>query len=348
VLRFVRPAAHRRPTSARTLAPAIVTAALVLVTACSGAEADAPAAPPRPAASAAPSGSLPIAETGATVAPGTTDTTVPKYHPETVGHARLVALGIPDIAARAYLNASVRAGEALPKCTMPPEVLAAIGGQESRNGQVGGEFDLDGNSKEMIRGFAETGPDTDGGVLDGDTEKDWAVGPMQFTPETWKDLARDGNDDGRMDPNNFFDAAMAAAAYLCHLGGPFPSAAFIATQWNQWDQKVKTAKQRADSLHDQWQKEKDRRQQIQDFIDSHPDDTTDPQRLAQLPPLGPEPTYQEPDLLPGPAQFKAAVEGYYGPAGDTRDDYVVRVTAIFRQLTAATGGVPVTPDDRWS
>jgi hypothetical protein len=282
--------------------------------------------------------------TATTVAPGTT---LPKYHPETPAHAKLVSLGIPDIAARAYLNASVRAGEALPNCRVPPEVLAAVGGQESRDGQVS-EFDLDGNSRDMIRGFASTGPDTDGGALDGDPNQDWAIGPMQFTPETWKDAGRDGNDDGKMDPNNFFDAALAAAAYLCDKAGPFPTAAFINTQWNQWDQKVAAAKQHTDALHQVWQQRTDRRQQIQDYLSQHPDDTVDSQVLARTPDPGPEPTYQEPDLLPGPAQFKQAIEGYYGPAGDARDDYVTRVTSIFRTLTNETGGLVVTPDDRWT
>lgn len=275
------------------------------------------------------------------------DTAPPPVHPETPAHQRLVALGIPDIAARAYLNASARAAEALPNCTIPPEVLAAVGGQESRDGQVG-EFDADGNSREIIKGYAEVGPDTEGGALDGDPDQDWAVGPMQFTPGTWKDLARDGNDDGRMDPSNFFDAALAAAAYLCHFGGPFPSASFIAVQWNQWDQKVTAQKQRTDTLHAQWQKQKDHKQEIQDFVDAHPEDTADAQVLARTPDPGPEPTYTEPDQLPGPAQFTRAVEGYYGPSGDVRDDYVERVSSAFRRLASATGGVTVTVDDRWA
>jgi hypothetical protein len=323
-----------------------LTVAALLGTACGGSEAVAP-----PASSVAPGPRATDGVEAGTIlaAPGTTeppDTAPPKVHPETPAHQKLVAVGVPDIAARAYLNASVRAGEALPNCTMPPEALAAVGGAESRHGQVG-EIEPDGSSKEIIRGFASTGPDTDGGELDGDKDKDWAVGPMQFTPETWKDAGRDGNDDGRADPSNFFDAAMAAAAYLCSQAGPFPTAAFINTQWNQWDQNVRTAKARADAQHDAWQKEKDRRQKIQDFIDEHPDDTTDVQALAKMAPLGPEPTYQEPDLLAGPAQFTRAVEGYYGPAGETRDDYLADVVRIFRSLTNATGGVVVTADDRW-
>jgi hypothetical protein len=45
------------------------------------------------------------------------------------------------------------------------------------------------------------------------------VGPMQFIPSTWRRLGRDGNHDGVADPNNLFDAATSAAAYLCLAGG---------------------------------------------------------------------------------------------------------------------------------
>jgi hypothetical protein len=41
---------------------------------------------------------------------------------------------------------------------------------------------------------------------------------MQFIPSTWVRWARDGNGDGRADPNNIYDAALAAASYLCHAG----------------------------------------------------------------------------------------------------------------------------------
>jgi hypothetical protein len=44
---------------------------------------------------------------------------------------------------------------------------------------------------------------------------DRAVRPMQFIPSTLRRLGRDGNDDGVADPNNLFDSAVSAAAYLC-------------------------------------------------------------------------------------------------------------------------------------
>ena len=57
--------------------------------------------------------------------------------------------------------------------------------------------------------------DTDGGELDGDATYDRAVGPMQFLPSTWKAYAKDGNGDGKSDPQNIFDAALTTANYLC-------------------------------------------------------------------------------------------------------------------------------------
>src|SRR2546428_764976 len=63
---------------------------------------------------------------------------------------------------------------------------------------------LDGN------GFAAI-PDTDGGRLDGNQVWDRAVGPMQFLPSTWTTWSADGNGDHRADPNNVFDASLAAA-----------------------------------------------------------------------------------------------------------------------------------------
>src|SRR3546814_20642521 len=43
---------------------------------------------------------------------------------------------------------------------------------------------------------------------------------MQFIPSTWRAYGMDGNDDGIADPHNIYDAALAAAAYLCVSGGP--------------------------------------------------------------------------------------------------------------------------------
>jgi membrane-bound lytic murein transglycosylase B len=61
--------------------------------------------------------------------------------------------------------------------------------------------------------------DSDGGSLDGDPNVDRAVGPMQFIPTSWRAFGRDGNGDGVRDPQNMYDAALAAAVLLCRTRG---------------------------------------------------------------------------------------------------------------------------------
>ncbi|MET9942886.1 lytic transglycosylase domain-containing protein, partial [Streptomyces halstedii] len=131
--------------------------------------------------------------------------------------------GIPATVLTAYRNAerSLRRGD--PGCRLPWQLLAAIGKVES--GQAaGGRVDARGTTFTPILGPALDGVgfalirDTDNGVYDGDLTYDRAVGPMQFIPSTWVNWAKDGNGDGRKDPNNIYDAALAAGHYLCAGG----------------------------------------------------------------------------------------------------------------------------------
>ncbi|PCG83768.1 hypothetical protein CIB93_22840 [Streptomyces sp. WZ.A104] len=128
--------------------------------------------------------------------------------------------GIPATVLAAYRRAesAVRRGD--PGCGLPWQLLAAIGKVES--GQAsGGRVDARGTTLTPILGPALDGNgfalirDTDGGAYDGDRTYDRAVGPMQFIPSTWAAWGRDGNGDGRKDPNNIYDAALAAGHYLC-------------------------------------------------------------------------------------------------------------------------------------
>lgn len=105
-------------------------------------------------------------------------------------------------------------------CNMDPYILAGVAQVESRNA-AGYQINkhvvtpgiygpaLDGDGVALIK-------DTDNGKLDKNKKLDRAVGPFQFIPQTWSSFARDGDGDGKTNPQNVFDASLTAATYLCH------------------------------------------------------------------------------------------------------------------------------------
>ncbi|NUS25742.1 MAG: lytic transglycosylase domain-containing protein [Streptomyces sp.] len=131
--------------------------------------------------------------------------------------------GIPATVLDAYKKAAAALQESKPGCNLPWQLLAAIGKVESGQAR-GGRVTADGTTIDPILGPQLDGngfaliPDTDNGVYDGNSTYDAAVGPMQFIPSTWEWAARDGNGDGKKDPNNIYDAALAAGHYLCRNG----------------------------------------------------------------------------------------------------------------------------------
>jgi membrane-bound lytic murein transglycosylase B len=141
--------------------------------------------------------------------------------------ADVAGTDLPLVALDAYVKAAARMAAERPECGIRWSGLAGIGKVESGHGTYGGSrltaigvtsqpiigIPLDGSN-----GTASIG-DSDGGELDGDPAVDRAVGPMQFIPTSWRSLGRDGNGDGRADPSNIYDAALAAAGLLCRAGG---------------------------------------------------------------------------------------------------------------------------------
>ena len=156
---------------------------------------------------------------------------------------------IPLVALNAYVRASRALAVEDPSCGIHWSQLAGIGRIESAHGNFGDStLDVNGQTTEPIRGIALDGRvlsgsgsapdatgrtqttntfsrlalirDTDNGRLDGDTEFDRAVGPMQFIPTTWRLYDdSDGNGDETVDPQNVYDATLAAARYLCDAPG---------------------------------------------------------------------------------------------------------------------------------
>lgn len=150
--------------------------------------------------------------------------------------------GVPERTLQAYAAAELRTRIDDPACDLSWATLAGIGWVESRHGTINGNtIGPDGRpAAGSIIGVPLNGegpvaaiPDTDGGALDGDTEWDRAVGPLQFIPTTWARYGVDGDGDGVADPQNIDDAALSAAGYLCANGSPLSDA-------GQWREAVLT------------------------------------------------------------------------------------------------------------
>ncbi len=133
---------------------------------------------------------------------------------------------IPPIALQAYGMADLTMRQVDPQCHLSWVTIAGLARIESNHGRYrGAHIEANGDIEPRIVGVPLDGTsgnrtisDTDGGLLDGDPTLDRAVGPLQFIPSTWVKWRADGNNDGRADPNNIFDAALAAGRYLCADG----------------------------------------------------------------------------------------------------------------------------------
>lgn len=129
---------------------------------------------------------------------------------------------IPAMALAAYRKAEQTMAVTSPGCGISWNLLAGIGRIESSHAN-GGATDAQGTAIRPIYG-----PTLDGSLpgnevivqsnAGGRPIYARAMGPMQFLPGTWSRFASDGDGDGKADPQNLFDAALAAGRYLCNGG----------------------------------------------------------------------------------------------------------------------------------
>jgi membrane-bound lytic murein transglycosylase B len=132
------------------------------------------------------------------------------------------ALGIPTMALSAYRNAERMMATADPACGISWNLLAGIGRIESMHAN-GGATDARGTAIRPIYGPSLDGTLPGNEVIvqssgAGRVTYARAMGPMQFLPGTWARYASDGDGDGMADPQNLYDATLAAARYLCTGG----------------------------------------------------------------------------------------------------------------------------------
>ena len=131
--------------------------------------------------------------------------------------------GIPAAALAAYQRAETVINSADRSCHLDWQLVAAIGRVESDHGRTNGNtLDGTGLARPGIYGLALDGThgtsriaDTDAGQYDADARYDRAIGPMQFIPSTWSVVGVDADGDGKRNPQDIDDAALATAVYLC-------------------------------------------------------------------------------------------------------------------------------------
>ena len=158
----------------------------------------------------------------------------PQRPPAQVQPQSLAFAAIPGIAVRAYEHAAALLTKTDPACHLSWADVAGIGRVESDNGLTWGtaaRVSEDGTLTPPILGPVLDGadglpayPTPDHGYLEHGGIWERAVGPMQFLPSTWLEYGQDGNGDHLRDPQNFWDAALSTAVFLCANGGNLATA----------------------------------------------------------------------------------------------------------------------------
>lgn len=109
-------------------------------------------------------------------------------------------LSIPELVFYAYRAAEMQLAIDRPECGLPWHLTAAVGRLGSRH--------ADGGRTDVL-----------GTLVTPTATPDGKLGPMLLSPAVWDRFSADGNADGTADPQNVFDATLAAGAWMCEEGG---------------------------------------------------------------------------------------------------------------------------------
>lgn len=126
--------------------------------------------------------------------------------------------GVPSTVFSSYQRAATALLITDPTCRLSWAMLAGIGRVESNHAR-NGSVTADGTMVPPLFGPELNGSNGTAAIRDQSGSWARAAGPMQFLPSTWSMWGADGNSDGRGNPQNVFDASLAAGRYLCAGSG---------------------------------------------------------------------------------------------------------------------------------
>lgn len=124
--------------------------------------------------------------------------------------------GIPATVLDSYQRAIDAQRRDEPGCGIAWSLLAGIGKVESGHAR-GGDVTPEGDLIHPIYGPSLDGTNGTASIQDGG-QSARAAGSMQFIPSSWARWGADGDHDGSKDPQNVYDASLAASRYLCGGG----------------------------------------------------------------------------------------------------------------------------------
>lgn len=148
--------------------------------------------------------------------------------------ARAEPYGIPQRQLQAYAYAAFSVREEM-GCNVGWPTLAALGAVLSDHGQKDGTtVGSDGITSKPLRGISPAAgglsevPDTDAGSIDGESQRDVPVGPMQLMPSRWEQLGTSVEPGQKPNPDQIDDAVLTTAHMLCSSGDPSSPEGWVA------------------------------------------------------------------------------------------------------------------------